>query len=151
VIDFIHVETKTELVSAIYMTNTNQYVPQVLYSVKVQDLNKGDIVSLTSAYELTTSYNFDVMISSNVSISPFNPTVYGDILDESRGYNINYSTHHGVTNHLRQVKLNKDYPGINYINTVVWSASTAAKPNMQDSLYVEKGHGHLDVIIYKKI
>lgn len=148
-IDFIHIETKKEIASYVYMTNSNKYVPQILYSIPVEDLHAGDILSITSAFELTTEHHFDVMISSNVSISVNTSTIYGDILDESRGYNINYSMRHGVTSHSRQIKLTKDYPGINYINTVVWSASTAAQPNMKDALYVEKGHGHLDVIIFK--
>ena len=151
-IDYAHIEhyeTKNEIIQKLGIVNKHPYQPEILYEIEVEDLKKGDIISLTSAYEFTNNNRFEVMISSIVTISEDPKDPWGRTLDEGRGYNLTNVMHHGIAVHNRQIKLEVDYPGKSYIKTTVIAASQFARSNMVDSLFVEKGHGHLDAIIYK--
>lgn len=143
-----HYETKIELINKIEITNKYPYVPKILYRIPVQDLKAGDILSITSAYEVTNDLSYLVMISSNVNISSDSKEAYGDVLDEGRGYNVTPAMHHGSVIHARQIILTKDYPGINYVKTMVIAASLLAPSNLKDYLIVEANYGHLDIIKY---
>lgn len=142
-------ETRNEQIQELIITQSMKYIPKILYSLEVYDLHQGDILSVTSAYEVTNENFFTTMIASNISLSSQGQYTSGTILDESRGYNVTKIMHHGIVTHARQIMLTQDYPGLNYINTVLWAASWDANKNLTDRLHVEKGYGHLDVIVYK--
>lgn len=149
--DIDHIQTTHEMFYELVITKSMNYRPAVLYSIEVDNLKKGDIISVTSGYEVTNKKDYTLMIASNISISPYQAQPYGEIIDESRGYNVTKIMHHGTVIHARQFKLEKDYPGRYFINTVLWSASSDANKNEGDSLHIEKGYGHLDVMVYKNI
>lgn len=143
----IHYDTKIELIHQLTISDRMYYYPRILYSIEIDDLKENDILSVTSAYEVTNEHKFDVMIASNISFTQYIAEPSGMILDESRGYNISHAMHHAVMTHTRQFKLTRDYPGKNFINTVLWSASPMANKNLRDTLVIDKGYGHLDAVV----
>lgn len=147
--DIQHIQTSHEIIQELTVTKNMNYRREVLYSVEVDDLKRGDILSVTSAYEVTNHKHYTLMIASNVNISRYQAEVDGDIVDQPRGYNVTHVMHHGTVVHASQIKLTRDYPGRNFINTIVWSASPDANKNLGDTLHIEQGYGHLDVIVYK--
>lgn len=146
--DVQHLETKHEMIQELTVSNNLNYYPQVLYSIPLKDLKSGDILQVTSAYEVTNEKPYTLMISSHVILGVSVNSIDGELIDEARGYNLTKVGHHGTGYHIRQYKLTKDYPGTLYLNTVVWSASPDANPNLGDTLHIEKNYGHLDVIKY---
>lgn len=144
-----HYETKKEILREIVISNNKTYYPKTLYEVQVSDLNKDDIINITSAYEVTNNYKFNVMIASSVTLGSIGSTTLPFTIDEGRGYNVTPAMHHGCSYHVRQFKISKDMPGENVVSTVLWSASDAASPSLNDKLKIEQGYGHLDVLIYR--
>lgn len=145
----IHIESTTGLMNNIFIASTHDYKPKVLYSLKLPEIKVGDIISITSEYEVTSEKKYEVMIASTVSLGSSFDDVRGKWIDEGHGYNITLKMHHGDAFHVRQYKFIEDVPEGAYLNTVVWSASALARGDRNPYIQVEKGYGHLDALIFR--
>lgn len=127
-------------------TTLNLYKAEkrVIYSVLIPALNSGDIVHITSTFEVTNPYTYNAMIGSQIILANAPNEVTGTMIDPANSFNVTPDGHHGVVNKARTWKSPSSY--INkYINVVAWSASVNALPG--HLLIVEQQYGHLDVFI----
>lgn len=121
--------------------------PEVIYSVHVEEASKGDILSITTSFEVTNDLPYNVMISSAIVLTNSEVEVKGVALDRPSAWNVTPDMHHGVVNRCRQFKLPEDISN-KYVNVIAGAASDAAKPN--DVLTVEQQYGHLDLVIHDR-
>lgn len=145
--DIQHYETTKELMSNIPIECVvRDYNTHILYSLKVKNIHKNDIISLSSEFEITQNNPYMVMIGSYIIITDMPYSAIGDYIVSPNGFNLDNKIHHAVPTHNRNYKSTRDYLGTYYINLVIYSASTDALKN--DTLLIEKNYGHLDAIIY---
>lgn len=145
-IDFY--ETKKELIQYIALDTWSPYTKRVLYSLPIEEIKKDDILSVTTEFEVTNNAGMNLMIASSVNLCDSPTQIECPQISEANGFNISPQMHHGVVTHSRQLKIDNGAP-YKYVNVVIWAASDAAKPS--SVLNIEKGYGHLDVLVHKKM
>lgn len=124
------------------------YEPNVLFSVKLTDVKKGDIIDVKSYAELTNDLGFNVMLGYYIAIADaptWQPTKQIE-LTEAKGYNITPAMHHGSFTDVGHYEFTQDYCEV-YINQIVYAASTLAKPT--HTLEVEQDYGRLSVLHFR--
>lgn len=117
---------------------------QVIYSVPVDAINIDDVLQITSEFEATNPYTYNVMIGSWIVLADSPTATTGTLLDPANAYNITPGNHHGVITKARNWKASSSYTG-KYVNVVGWAASVNATPGQM--LTIEQSYGHLDVLI----
>lgn len=122
----------------------NPVVEQVLYSVKVPEIKQGDVLQVTSEFEITNDFTYNVMIGAKIILADSSKNTNGALIDQANGFNVTPNMHHGVVSKSRTWKAESTYND-KYVNVVIWSLSVNAFSN--DKLKIEKGYGHLDVLI----
>lgn len=120
--------------------------PAVIYSVPVAHIEKNDVVQLTTELEATNNHQYNVMIGCNVIIADTSSSIKGTLIDQSNAFNITPNMHHGVVSKARNWEASSTYDN-KYVNVVCWSMSENSVNG--DKLIIEKGYGHLDVLINK--
>lgn len=124
------------------------YKPAVIFSIKLNDIKKGDIIHLTSYGELTNDLGFNVMLGFNTILSTSQrSTVALDEITEGKGYNITPAMHHGNFTDVGNYEFKSDYKEI-YVNTILWGASTKVRTG--DKLKVEQDYGRISVLLWRK-
>lgn len=123
----------------------NPLIEQIIYSVKVSEIKKGDVLHVTTEFEATNQNAFNVMIGTKIILTGNENDTSGTLIDQANGFNITPNMHHGVISKSRNWKAKSTYEN-KYVNVVLWALSDNALP--QNQLIIEKGYGHLDVIIY---
>lgn len=118
---------------------------KVIYSVCIPEIKKDNVVSITTAFEATNNYSYNVMIGSCIQLCNSSDSVEGINIDVPNAFNISPAMHHGVINRARQFKATQDYYN-QCVNVVAWASSLGAKLN--DKLVIEKDYGHLDVFVH---
>lgn len=131
----------TEAVSTLDIYNQTQVV---IYSVLVEHISQNDIVHLTSQFEATNPYAYNVMIGSLVILADNNTATTGVVLDTATSFNITQNMHHGVVIKTRNWQAPQDYDH-KYVNVIGYAASDISSPG--DLLIIEQNYGHLDVVI----
>jgi hypothetical protein len=142
-------QTETELVQFVKIEQRQPYVNTAIYRLKLADLKKDDILSISTEFETTQDNGYVVQIGSYVVLSDYENCQTGLFIIKHNGFNINHEIHHGVPVHFRQYLIKEDMPGIHYLCTMLYPASKLAKSN--DYLKIEQDSGHLDVMIYYKM
>lgn len=124
------------------------YKPAVIFSIKLNDIKRGDIIHLTSYGELTNDLGFNVMLGFNTILSASKLSITAiDEITEGKGYNITPAMHHGNFTDVGNYEFKSDYKEI-YINTILWGASTKVRTG--DKLKVEQDYGRLSVLLWRK-
>lgn len=137
-------EQLQESVSTIAITQNNQYIRTVLYSLKIDKLRAGDFMIISAEYEVTNNHGVNVMIASKIILSDSPTSSEGILVDQANGFNVTAGNHHGLITKSRSYRVKEDMQDV-YLNLVAWSASTAVKPGAL--LKIEQRYGHLDAII----
>ena len=119
--------------------------PQVIYSVQISQLKKNDVVQVTAELEATNNHGYNAMIGCEIILSNNESDTDGELIDQANAFNISQNMHHGVVSKTRNWISKSDYYN-KHINVVCWS--TCVNSFLGDMLKIEKGYGHLDVVIY---
>lgn len=119
----------------------------IIYSVLIPFFQAGDIMIITTEFEATNHYQYNVMIGSAIILGDEEGSVEGDIIDPANAFNISPSMHHGVVTKARSYQTQKDVQN-KYVNVVAWAASKNAKASHQ--LKIEQNYGHLDILIARE-
>lgn len=122
----------------------NPIIEQVIYSVKIPKINKNDVLQITTEFEATNNYDFNVMIGAKIILADSDKDTNGIVIDQSNGFNITKKMHHGVFCKARNWLATSNYKN-KYLSVVIWGISVNAQ-NF-DNLKIEKHYGHLDVFI----
>lgn len=136
------------LVKKIPVTTGASFAYTSLYSIgPVTDIKQGDLLQLTAAFEVLSTYTQYVMLCSYMVLtsSPSDP-VGITRLDEAGGGNFSVAEHHPQPHRARQWLADKDYPGDNYINLVVYAAYVNALPGWTIAVQTPQ-YGHVDCVI----
>lgn len=140
-------QTVENRIANVSLTDGSYYNFQVLMSVKVQNIKSGDLLVVTSEYEVTNNTGVNLQTSFYVVIGDKPDSIEGVRIDAAKGYNIDQMMHHGTHTIAKIYKCTSDISE-GYINVVVYSVSSAYRPGM--SLIMEKGYSHLDVLHIKQ-
>lgn len=135
------------LIEKIVSLNIYSTKKSVIYSIFVPFLQGGDVLTITSAFEATNPYNYNVMIGSCIILADAENSTEGDIVDIPNAFNISPDMHHGVVNKARIWKAQSGYEN-KYVNVVSWAAAENAKASHQ--LKIEQNYGHLDILIARE-
>jgi hypothetical protein len=135
-------ESLKELVTTLNI-QTNQQV--VIYSVNIPILNANDVLTITSTFECTNNYKYNAQIGSYIVLATLPNSINGTRIDPANAWNITPGMHHGVVVKARSYKVYTQMFN-SYINVVGYSSADAAKPGQ--TLTVEQGYGHLDVVVH---
>lgn len=134
------------------LTENNTSIPiingtptlKVVYSVFIPNIYVGDILKITSAFEVTNNYAYNAMIGSYIILGTSATATTGTILDPANAWNVTPAMHHGVVVKARQWQATADYTDA-YINVIGYGSSVNALGG--DAFVLEQGYGHLDVVI----
>jgi hypothetical protein len=118
--------------------------PAVIYSVPVAHIDKNDVIQITTELEATNNYQYNVMIGCNVILTDNSSSIKGTLIDQKNSFNITPNMHHGTVSKARNWKSLSSYDN-KYVNVVCWSMSKNSL-NSQ-SLKIEQGYGHLDLLV----
>jgi hypothetical protein len=141
-----------ELVTSIVLAH-NPYRFTTLYSLKLPDLRRGDVVQAHCQFEVTNDLGFDVMLShAMLTHRKETVVVHGDqpegrLLCEYAGENITPNMHHGFRTLMGSFSLEDDGDG--WVSVLIYAASIAAKPG--NKLSVEKNYGGLRAIVFRNV
>lgn len=135
----IYDQCVTEQVNYLDIANPTKHI---IYSIPIK-VKKDDILQVTSQFEVTNSYNYNVMISSAIIILPTDQSRFPANITCPVAFNVTPNMHHGIVIKARQWKSLCDFEGS--LQLTAYAASDNAKSG--DHLIVEKGYGHLDVVI----
>jgi len=135
------------------LTENNTSIPiingtptlKVVYSVLIPVIYIGDILKITSTFEVTNPYTYNAMIGSYILLgTSATDTTSTNIIDPANAWNVTPAMHHGVVTKSRQWIATADYTNA-YINVIGYGASVNAASG--DAFVLEQGYGHLDVVI----
>jgi hypothetical protein len=141
-----------ELVASIVLAH-NPYRFTTLYSLKLPDLRRGDVVQAHCQFEVTNDLGFDVMLAHAMLIHRKETVVVhrdqpeGRLLCEYAGENITPNMHHGFRTLMGSLSLEDDGDG--WVSVLIYAASSAAKPG--NTLSVEKNYGGLRAIVFRNV
>jgi hypothetical protein len=123
------------------------HVFEVLYSVKLTNIEVGDKINIQASFNTTTPNSFNTLISRHVILAT-SPTSIKAVVNITPpvGENITKDIHHLVSFIGRWYVFTAAYNEI-YVNVILRSAST--KANGKQDLIVETGKGWLDVAVFK--
>lgn len=139
------IETVTERIIELPITPVSKEF-RCIYSVYIPVAHKKDILSLTTSMEFTNDEPYNVQIITGIIIADSPSSTKGKLIAALNGYNLTPAMHHGIVNRARQYRLDQDMSN-KYINVIASAASDAVKGH--PNIIVEKGYGHLDVVIHK--
>lgn len=133
---------KNELVYQIPLTTWHPYDRKVVYSIKLEDIKKGDILLCGVTSECTSEHHYNIQISGYIILGETQESIEGEIIVPPFGGNVTRNEHHRpfTCTGTHEVKNKKN----KYVNFVMYAASTAANPN--DFIVVENNYGRLYVI-----
>lgn len=143
----IYQETLKELVQYVKIEKGIPYVNTAIFRLPLEDLQKDDVLHVTSEFEVTQNNKFVVQVASYIILSPNSDCQGGIIIARHNGYNITHEIHHGQTTRARQYLVKEDMPGIRYLCTMIYPASVLSKG---EYLTIEQRTGHLDALIYRQ-
>jgi hypothetical protein len=138
-----YIQDITENINDLNISTINK---EVIFSVPIEKIDIDDVIQITSEFEVTNQYKYNVMIGSWIVLGNTPLAIAGILLCPSTAFNVTPDMHHGIVSKSRNYKFNSSYSG-KYVNMVSWAASDNSSP--KDILLIEKGHGHLDVVINK--
>lgn len=133
----------SELLPALPVTQGSPYDKKVIFSQKVSNLKKGEIILVICQFETTNNLGFNVMIASQVVLANSPDAIVGTEVTEASGFNVTKNMHHGKTVEVGTLIVAGNYP-TKYINVIAYAASTAASNG--DTLKLEKDYGRLSVL-----
>ena len=119
------------------------YQKIVLFSERLTDIKKGEVILVLSQFETTNNLGFNVMLASRVVLADSPTSAIGIEITEASGFNITPNMHHGKTVEVGTMVSPRDY-ATKYVNVYAYAASTAASPG--DTIKVEKDYGRLSVL-----
>lgn len=106
--------------------SSSNYIYNVVQSAKLTNIKAGDIVHATGEFQVTTSYAYNVMISSYMVVAASaTEALVGQAVCKAEGENFDLNVHHKRDTRVGWWVADQDYEEI-YLNLVLWSASTVA-------------------------
>lgn len=137
-------ESTKELIQVIPITaEITNYKYNNIYTIRLPDLEPGDILQITSKCQLTGVYVYSVMIAGYLQIRSSKGSSY---LSKPSGCDIVEGIEHCTWNINKQHLVKESLKDV-YIDLVMYSASTAAAKG--DLLTVDQGYGHLDCVLIR--
>jgi len=131
----------TEMVTGLDIFNQTK---ASIFSVLVPKITAGNILQITSEFEATNPFSYNTMIACWIILTNSPTATLGTLIDPANDFNISPAMHHGVTVKARNWQAPSTFTNL-YVNTVAWAGSSNANPG--DTLIIEQGYGHLDVLI----
>lgn len=124
------------------------YEKFVLFSVQLNDIKAGDIMDLKTYGQVSNKNSFACMFcfNTNLANSPSDANGFLEVT-EQRGRNITYEGNHSDFTDTTHYVFDGDYQVV-YVNTVIYSASNAAKAGCQ--LVVDQDYGRSSVMIIRQ-
>lgn len=124
------------------------YQKFVLFSLKLEDIKKGDAIQLATYGQVSNANKFAVMFVwySTLAKSPTDNSGAIEVT-EAKGTNITYEQHHEAFNDATNYVFEADYKVI-YLNTLVYAASLSATASTQ--LVVDQDYGRSSVMLFRK-
>jgi hypothetical protein len=124
----------------------SMYAFRVVYSMLLEDIKAGDVISFISQGQVSNKLLYNVMVGCYTILGGAKDTT-GIKLTKAATTNLNPERHHHEYLDAGFYKFDEDLDKI-FINTIWYSASTAAKAGA--SLKVEPNYGNLQVMLFKK-
>ncbi|HKB05388.1 MAG TPA: hypothetical protein VKD90_24400 [Gemmataceae bacterium] len=122
-----------------------------LYSLKLPDLKRGDVVQAHSQFEVTNDLGVNVMLAHSMLLHVKETVVAhedkpdGRVLCEYAGENITPGMHHGFRTLTGSIAVPDD--GDAWLSVVLYAASTGVPPGRR--LTVQKNYGSLRAIVFR--
>jgi len=138
IVNIVQLESSTELVANLDIFSQTK-VP--VYALQLPDLKANAILSVSAQFECTKTGNYNVMLGRYLNLKN---SVLGINLTKPCTDNITVNGHHRVVNIARQCVIASDMAAPTLALIAYAGASSAVSGS---KLVVEKGYGHLDVLI----
>ena len=144
-IAYVDSHPRSELVASIPISTWSPYIFNSVYCVPVDNLKLKDLLVCFANCEVTSEHGYNVMIAGYLVLSKFPLELKGKYISQPAGGNMVPGEHHRAINFHGSVIVDDDE--YQYVSLILYSASTAAKPN--DKIIVENDYGRLYVFAYR--
>lgn len=144
----------SELIKQLLITfRKDPYVPKTLFSVKLMNVKKGDVLLVLSHGQLTlpSALQYNAMLCWQLQLAKGpNPSDLIEELTEARGTNASPPVHHQPLFDGTAYSFKQDFTGPEgvYLNLIVYSASSGS--NGAQYLDVDQDYGNLNGILFRQ-
>lgn len=101
------------------LTSGSPYKRLPLFELELPDIAAGDLFHVAGEFQVTSEYPFAVMVGCGIRLN-------GEKIVENNGSNIVAKMHHYVASRSMWWRADRDLPGPNHFELVVYAASTRA-------------------------
>ncbi len=135
----------SELVSQLHLTTGQPYEFTRIFSQRVTDLKKGDVLQVLSEFEATCDLSHGAMFAAYVMLATTETGVTGTTICEASGYNITLAMHHGIMTKVGTLALTRSYDEA-WVNVIAYAASVYA--GSSEYLEIMDDYGRLSVLAF---
>ncbi len=141
-----------ETTEAVEELDINTPTPVVIYSVFIPSMKVGDILNITSEFEVTNASvsqaggdGYRVTVGSSMIIADSAVATTGTIIDQDKSYIVTTDMHHSVIVKALNYRVDTVMTD-KYINVVAYADDPDDDSSPGEFLVVEQNYGHLDVV-----
>lgn len=140
------------VVEAVTSLDVNTSAPAVIYSVFIPSMKVGDILNITSEFEVSNESvsqqggdGYRITIGSSMIIADSAIATTGTIIDQEKAYIVTKDMHHTVVVKALNYRADSILTD-KYINIVAYADAPDSDSSPGEYLVVEQNYGHLDVV-----